>query len=243
MTRRIWVFGGTSPLGRALTFELERDAEVICFGRSEPESGTKWVNVDYSDEQNLRQIVRLNFVEKAPSGIVFTQRYRPPKQELTLDSVSKGLKIELGPLFAIVDLIKEMDNSGLLRAMVLFSSTAAHSAHLDVPIFYHILKSSTISSVTSLAPQLGQRNININTLVLGDFLKYPTESYSDEERLNFQKIAEISADRRCGSISDIVKATQYLLSDEASFITGQAIHVDGGASLISPASYIRSVSL
>ena len=61
------------------------------------------------------------------------------------------------------------------------------------------------------------------------------------QKLNFQNIAEISMGRRCGSIADIVGVTRYLLSDEANYVTGQVIQVDGGASLISPASYIRAI--
>ncbi len=243
MTRRIWIFGGTSPLGSRLVSGLKQDAEVICFGRSEPEGDTSRVRVDFSDEQNLRDTLRINYGERPPGGIVFAQRYRPVQEASTLDSVAAGLKVELGPLFAVVDLLKEHGNTGLLRSIVMYSSTAANSAHLDVPIFYHLLKSMTVSSVISLSPDLGGFNIKINALILGDFLKYSIDSYSAKERLNFQKIAEISADRRCGSISDIVEATRYLLSDEASYITGQVIHVDGGANLISPASYIRTLGL
>ena len=175
---------------------------------------------------------------------MFAQRYRPEKEVSTLDSVAAGLKVELGPLFAVVDLLKEYGNTGLLRSIVMYSSTAANSAHVDVPIFYHLLKSATLSSVISLSPNLGGFNVKINALILGDFLKYSIESYSDKEKLNFQKkIAEISMGRRCGSIADIVGMTRYLLSDEANFVTGQVIQVDGGASLISPASYIRAFSL
>lgn len=243
MTRRIWVFGGTSPLGSELVSGLEQDAEVICFGRSEPEHGPNRVRVDFSDEQSLRHTLRVNYVERPPSGIVFAQRYRPEKEVSTLDSVAAGLKVELGPLFAVVDLLKEYGNTGLLRSIVMYSSTAANSAHLDVPIFYHLLKSATLSSVISLSPNLGGFNVKINALILGDFLKYSIESYSDKEKLNFQNIAEISMGRRCGSIADIVGVTRYLLSDEANYVTGQVIQVDGGASLISPASYIRAFSL
>ena len=240
MTRRIWVFGGTSPLGSALISTLRHDAEVISFGRSEPEGDTNRVRVDFGDEQNLRHVIGVNFKERPPNGIVFAQRYRPVKDASTLDLVSRGLNIELSPLFAISDLLKTVGNLGPLKSLVLYSSTAAHSAHLDVPIFYHILKAATLSSVISLSPQLGRHDIKINAIVLGDFLKYPVESYSDKEKLNFHKIAEISVNGRCGSISDIVSMTRYLLSDEVSYITGQVIHMDGGASLISPASYIRT---
>lgn len=242
MTRRIWVFGGTSPLGSALISTLGHDAEVISFGRSEPEGQTNRVRVDFGDEQNLRHVVRVNFAERPPSGIVFAQRYRPAKEASTMDSTSMGLNIELSPLFAIADLLKDLGNPGPLKSLVLYSSTAAHSAHLDVPIFYHILKAATLSAVISLSPQLGRHDIKINAIVLGDFLKYPIESYSDKEKLNFQKIAEISVNGRCGSVLDIVSMTRYLLSDEASYITGQVINMDGGASLISPASYIRTLN-
>ena len=243
MTRRIWVFGSTSPLGTALLRGLEGEAELICFGRSEPDGDTNRVRVDFSDEQNLRHALRVNFVERPPSGIVFAQRYRPVMESPTLDSVAAGLKVELGPLFALVDLLKEYGNPGLLRSIVMYSSTAAHSTHLDVPVFYHLLKSATLSSVISLSHDLGGYNVKINALILGDFLKYSIESYSDKEKLNFKKIAEISADRRCGSLSDVVAMTRYLLSSEANYITGQAIHVDGGANLIAPTSYIRTISL
>ena len=51
-----------------------------------------------------------------------------PKEVSTLDSVAAGLKVELGPLFAVVDLLKEYGNTGLLRSIVMYSSTAANSS-------------------------------------------------------------------------------------------------------------------
>ena len=243
MTRHIGVFGSSGPLGSALASTLGHEAEVIRFGRSEPEGDSNRVRIDFRDEEYLRHAVRVNFAEKPPSGIVFAQRYRPLEEASTLDSVSRGLEVELGPLLTVTELVKDLGNPGPLKSLVLYSSTAAQSAHLDVPIFYHILKSATLSAVTSLSPHLGRHDIKINALVLGDFLKYPIKSYSDEEKLKFEKIADISMGGRCGSISDIVEMTRYLLSEEAGYITGQVINLDGGAGVIALASYIRAFNV
>ena len=66
---------------------------------------------------------------------MFAEALPTRKEVSTLDSVAAGLKVELGPLFAVVDLLKEYGNTGLLRSIVMHSSTAANSAHVDVPSF------------------------------------------------------------------------------------------------------------
>ena len=62
----------------------------------------------------------------------------------------------------------------------MYSSTAANSAHVDVPIFYHLEIGDTWL-VVFLSPNLGGFNVKINALILGDFLKYSIESYSDKK--------------------------------------------------------------
>jgi NAD(P)-dependent dehydrogenase (short-subunit alcohol dehydrogenase family) len=218
---------------------LENHGEVVSFGRSESSRLKNRVRVDFGNTQDLREALSSSLHSSPPDGIVFAQRYRPKEAEPTLDSVLKGILIELGPLFSLIEILQESGRSGPLNSIVMFSSTAAHSAHMDVPVYYHLLKAATLNAVLAQVPVLGRLGIRINAIIPGDFMKYPLDTYTEIEKARFKKIQEISLSGRCGTVADILEMTEFLLFEKSSYVTGQFIHVDGGAHLISTPSYIR----
>ncbi|MCK4804413.1 MAG: glucose 1-dehydrogenase [Spirochaetes bacterium] len=77
----------------------------------------------------------------------------------------------------------------------------------------------------SLARQLGPYGINVNAVAPHAIIT-PMMEYWDEEKRN--KTKESIPVRRLGTPEDVAAAVLFLASDEASFITGQIINVNGG---------------
>ena len=75
------------------------------------------------------------------------------------------------------------------------------------------------------AKELASRNITVNTIVLG----YISTEMSDaiEEKTKENLLNQIPLGR-IGSLEDIANMTLYLASDQAGYITGQTIAIDGG---------------
>ncbi len=90
---------------------------------------------------------------------------------------------------------------------------------------YAASKAGIIGFTKSLARELGSRNIRVNAIAPG-FIE--TEM---TEKLNIiQKKSLISsiALRRLGSADDVANLVEFLLSEEASYITGEVINISGG---------------
>lgn len=92
---------------------------------------------------------------------------------------------------------------------------------------YAASKAAVIGFTKSLAKELGSRNITANVVAPGFVPTALTEGILAEGD-NTQKAIEATPLGRLGTPEDIAAAVAFLASDEASFITGQVLSVDGG---------------
>ena len=86
-------------------------------------------------------------------------------------------------------------------------------------------KAGMIGLTKSLARELGSRNITVNAVAPG----YITTALTDVLSEEYKKSAiEQTPLGRLGEPEDVAKAVAFLVSDDAAFITGQVLSVDGG---------------
>jgi 3-oxoacyl-[acyl-carrier protein] reductase len=90
---------------------------------------------------------------------------------------------------------------------------------------YSATKAALDGLTRSLARELGPRNIRVNSVAPGYFESDMVKDMTEE---NKQRIARRTPLGRLARIEDVANAVQFLASDQASFITGQTIVVDGG---------------
>ena len=90
---------------------------------------------------------------------------------------------------------------------------------------YSASKSALNGFTKSLAKELGSRNITVNCIAPG-FIETDMTSFLEEDAK--QRIEETIPLGRLGKAEDIAKLVAFLASDEASYITGQTISIDGG---------------
>jgi 3-oxoacyl-[acyl-carrier protein] reductase len=87
----------------------------------------------------------------------------------------------------------------------------------------------------TLALELGPFGVNVNAVAPGFIVTEMTDATARRvgvEPEDYRKAAaEVTPVRRVGQPEDIAAAAAFLCSDEASFITGQTLYVDGGAKL------------
>jgi len=91
-------------------------------------------------------------------------------------------------------------------------------------------RGGTIALGKSLARELGRFNVCVNTLSLG----LVQTAHSDAAFLekHMEKIVKAYPVRRIGTPNDIAPMVAFLSSDEASWVTGQVISVNGGFSMV-----------
>jgi 3-oxoacyl-[acyl-carrier protein] reductase len=92
-------------------------------------------------------------------------------------------------------------------------------------INYSAAKAGIIGLTKSLAQEMASRNITVNAVAPGFIDTDMTRQLSDEQR---ERILVNVPLARLGAASDVANAVHFLASPEASYITGQTLHVNGG---------------
>ena len=90
---------------------------------------------------------------------------------------------------------------------------------------YAASKGGQLGFVRTAAIELAPHNITVNAVLPGNILTEGVEALGSEY---IARMTSAIPQRRLGSVEDIAYAALFLASDEAAFITGQTIVVDGG---------------
>jgi 3-oxoacyl-[acyl-carrier protein] reductase len=79
-----------------------------------------------------------------------------------------------------------------------------------------------------MARELASRNINVNAVAPGFIQTAMTDKLTDEQRAELAKNIPLT---RLGNPEDIARVVSFLCSEDADYITGQVIAVDGGMTM------------
>lgn len=90
---------------------------------------------------------------------------------------------------------------------------------------YSAAKAGILGFTKSLAREIGSRNITVNTVAPGFIDTDMTRELPEEQREALIKQIPLN---KLGAAQDIANAVSFLASDEASYITGETINVNGG---------------
>jgi 3-oxoacyl-[acyl-carrier protein] reductase len=97
---------------------------------------------------------------------------------------------------------------------------------------YSAAKAGIQGFTRTLAIELGPYGVNVNAVAPGFIATAMTEETARRMGVEFEKFEEMVASvvpmRRVGQPADIAGVVSFLVSDDASFVTGQTLYVDGG---------------
>jgi len=94
---------------------------------------------------------------------------------------------------------------------------------------YCASKAGMIGFSKSLAQEIATRNVTVNCIAPGFIESAMTEKLNDKQK---EAIMGAIPMRRMGSGAEVASAVVYLASQEAAYVTGQTIHVNGGMAMI-----------
>src|SRR6185437_4350165 len=94
---------------------------------------------------------------------------------------------------------------------------------------YAAAKAGLIGFTKSLAQEVGSRNITVNAISPGFIETDMTRHLSEEQR---QFLIQRVPMQRLGQVEDIAAAVVFLASNEAGYISGQTLHVNGGMYMV-----------
>jgi 3-oxoacyl-[acyl-carrier protein] reductase len=94
---------------------------------------------------------------------------------------------------------------------------------------YTASKAGMVGMIKSIAAEYARRGVTANTIAPGFIASAMTDRLNEKQREGI--LARVPAGR-IGSAGDVAAAAVYLASDEAGYVTGQSLHVNGGMAMI-----------
>jgi 2-hydroxycyclohexanecarboxyl-CoA dehydrogenase len=239
------VTGAGSGIGRAIAQRLAEDghavavldldgaaAEAVAGELREKGHEAVACGVDVSDRpqvtaavQRVREALGPVLVLVNNAGLsCFT-----PFLKITDELWDRIIAVNLsGPFYCTQAVLPDMIEAGWGRIVNISSSSAQGGQQYMV--HYVSSKAGLIGFTKALALEFGPKGITVNTIPPG-FIDTPMLRASEEQGLlgaSVDRIAEATPVRRAGRPGDIAAACAFLVSEEAGYITGQVIGVNGG---------------
>jgi NAD(P)-dependent dehydrogenase (short-subunit alcohol dehydrogenase family) len=237
----IIIIGGTKGLGKAFLETIRQDyANVSVFARTTPTESREFANVHFIQADVTNPILLKAGIEEAVrkggkiKGIVFFQQYRGKEQrwEGKLASTLTATRDTL-------DLCAEHFVGEGDKSIVLLTSIASQMVADEQDEGYHAAKTGLLGLARYYACKFGPIGVRINCVSPGTVLKEASKHHFIENPELHDWFKQIIPLRRMGTENEVASVIRFLLSEAASFVTGQELIVDGGAGLRSQESLAR----
>ena len=113
--------------------------------------------------------------------------------------------------------------------VVALGSVGMKSPHLDDPQYSQNIRVAAAAVIKTMAYEYGRYNITGNTIATGPFASALADDYIAEHGLKPDVFSRAHPMRRVGRPEEMGAVVAFLCSDRASFLSGETIRVDGGA--------------
>lgn len=233
-SRTFLITGASKGIGRALAERLARRGhQVVGLARSADDSTFpgKLVSVDLANVAQTDHVLKELAENFQFDGLVNNVGLVRPQRvgDIRIDDLDAVLSVNLHPAVqATQALLPGMLNTGWGRIVNISSLTVLGALERTA---YAAAKAALISFSRSWALELATTGITVNTVAPG-----PTETELFRENSppgspGEKRFLSAVPMNRFGKPEEIAAAIEFLLSEDAAFITGQTLFVDGGASV------------
>jgi 3-oxoacyl-[acyl-carrier protein] reductase len=133
-----------------------------------------------------------------------------------------------GQFLCVKAVVPQMEKNGGGR-IVNIASIASGGVGVGYPALAHYCasKGGVVALTEGLAIELGVKGITVNAIAPGSIETDMAKELTEDEKVRQGLLARLPI-KRVGQPEDIGAAAVFLASDEASYITGSVVYVDGG---------------
>ena len=229
MSRSVLVTGGNRGigLGIATAFRDAGEQVAVTYRSGEPPEGFLGVRCDVTDQGSVDAAFEEIEAAHGPVEVLVANA------GITRDTLL--LRMSEDDFAAVLDTnltgsfrVAKRAAKGMLRARagrIIFISSVVGLLGSAGQVNYAASKAGLIGMARSIARELGSRSITANVVAPGFVATDMTAELPEERRQLY--LGQIPLGR-FASIEDVARAVRFLASDDAAYITGAVIPVDGG---------------
>lgn len=238
--RTVIITGGTRGIGRAaVRLFAEKGCRVAFLYRNSEEKAEALVNelkttadvmavkCDVADSSSVNEAFKRIRAELGSADVLVNNAGIAQQKlftDITDDDWARMMNVNAGGVFnccraALPDMINKK-NGRIINISSMWGQAGA-----SCEVHYSASKAAVIGLTKALAKEAGPSGITVNCIAPGVIDTDMMSSFTDDIKA---ELADETPLCRLGTPEDIAKAVLFLASEEASFITGQVIGVNGG---------------
>lgn len=237
MSKVALITGASRGIGKAIALELANRGYTVV-GTSTSESGAQQIS-DYLGDKGLGLV--LNVTDKtSQESVLNTIKEKFGDVDILINNAgitrdnlmlrlsdqdwNDIINTNLTPIFQLSKAVmRPMMKKGFGR-IVNIGSVVGSIGNIG-QANYSAAKAAVIGFTKSMSLEVAAKGVTVNVVAPGFIATDMTDVLSDEVKANL--LTRIPA-KRLGQPEDIAKAVAFLVSDDAQYITGHTLHVNGG---------------
>lgn len=247
-TKVVAVTGGVRGIGKNIAHAFAKEGAVVILCDKDEEQGLI-TRDELRDQGTNSEFLRVDLREKgAPQSMIQQVVRQWGKLDILVNNAKSGERRDLleedeesweegisvmlrAAFFASQEAIRAMSKTGGGR-IVNVSSVAAFLSCKESPV-YHVAKAGLVQMTRYLADHGGRYGVRVNAVAPGFIVRNEDQQrYEGRDNQNYRDLANFCHPvGQVGNSEDVAKAVIFLCSEEASFITGQCLVVDGGLTI------------
>ena len=229
MSRSVLVTGGNRGIGLAIARELAAagDAVAVTYRSGEPPAGLFGVRCDVTSWTDVDAAMAKIEAEQGPVEVLVANAGATKDTLVALmseDDFSSVIDINLTGAFRVAKrAVKGMMR--MRRGRIILISSVVGLLGSGGQANYAAAKAGLVGLARSIARELGSRGITANVIAPGFVNTDMTAALGEERQAEITKQIPLG---RIASPTEIAKVVRFMASDDAAYITGAVIPVDGG---------------
>jgi 3-oxoacyl-[acyl-carrier protein] reductase len=248
------VTGGSKGIGRGIaetfaavgvnvlvTARNEADLEATVSGLAGQSGKVSALSADVSNPEDCRRAVEAAVERHGSLDIVCANAGIFPSgrlEELTPEDIDQVIAVNFkGTVFIVQAALSALTATGRGRVIITSSITGPITGYPGWS-HYGASKAAQLGFLRTAAMELAPKQITINAVLPGNII---TDGLVEMGQEYMDQMASAVPAGRLGSVADIGNAALFFATDEASYITGQTLVVDGGQIL--PESHMAIAEL